>query len=181
MQKNRRLGESTSACDSLREQLEVLLEEADLAAGRGDVERVKSILAKSRFDGLRDILCNCETHFYAFFGRHCKQLRNARSVSRTLSHPPVTAPLSSDEEDTQVKSLLFQIMMHLHQHEHHYQPQHHQYMHKASIISTFSSQASASPSRHSSASTWNLSLPRLADMQLCRLYFCLYSSILYLC
>ena len=162
MQKNRRLGESTSACDSLREQLEVLLEEADLAAGRGDVERVKSILAKSRFDGLRDILCNCETHFYAFFGRHCKQLRNARSVSRTLSHPPVTAPLSSDEEDTQVKSLLFQ-------------------MQKASIISTFSSQASASPSRHSSASTWNLSLPCLADMQLCRLYFCLYSSILYLC
>ena len=162
MQKNRRLGESTSACDSLREQLEVLLEEADLAAGRGDVERVKSILAKSRFDGLRDILCNCETHFYAFFGRHCKQLRNARSVSRTLSHPPVTAPLSSDEEDTQVKSLLFQ-------------------MQKASIISTFSSQASASPSRHSSASTWNLSLPCLADMQLCRFYFCLYSSVLYLC
>jgi len=92
------LDEGTSACDSLREQLEVLLEEADLAAGRGDVERVKSILAKSR------------------------------SVSRTLSHPPVTAPLSSDEEDTQ---------------------------------------ASASPSRHSSASTWNLSLPCLADMQLC--------------
>merc|ERR1719397_1645221 len=95
---NRRLAESTAACESLREQLEALLEEADLAAGRGDVETVKSLLAKSR------------------------------SVSRTLSHPPAAAPLSSDEEDTQ---------------------------------------ASASPSRHSSASTWNLSLPCLADMQLC--------------
>ena len=50
------MAESTAACDSMREQLEALLEEADLAAGRGDVERVKSILAKSRFDGLRDIL-----------------------------------------------------------------------------------------------------------------------------
>ena len=50
MLKHRRLTESTAACDSLREQLEALLEEADLAAGRGDVERVKSILAKSRFD-----------------------------------------------------------------------------------------------------------------------------------
>ena len=49
MPKNRRLAESTAACDSLREQLEALLEEADLAAGRGDVETVKSILAKSRF------------------------------------------------------------------------------------------------------------------------------------
>ena len=38
------MSESTAACDSLREQLEALLEEADLAAGRGDVERVKSIL-----------------------------------------------------------------------------------------------------------------------------------------
>ena len=44
MPKRRRLSESTAACDSLREQLEALLEEADLAAGRGDVERVKSIL-----------------------------------------------------------------------------------------------------------------------------------------
>ena len=50
MLKHRRLTESTAACDSLREQLEALLEEADLAACRGDVERVKSILAKSRFD-----------------------------------------------------------------------------------------------------------------------------------
>ena len=53
--KNRRLAESTAACDSLREQLEALLEEADLAAGRGDVETVKSLLAKSRFDYYGDV------------------------------------------------------------------------------------------------------------------------------
>ena len=40
--------ESTSACDTLKDQLEALLEEADEAVARGDVETVKSLLAKSR-------------------------------------------------------------------------------------------------------------------------------------
>ena len=43
--------ESTSACDTLKDQLEALLEEADEAVARGDVETVKSLLAKSRLVG----------------------------------------------------------------------------------------------------------------------------------
>ena len=42
------MAESTSACDTLKDQLEALLEEADEAVARGDVETVKSLLAKSR-------------------------------------------------------------------------------------------------------------------------------------
>eukprot|EP00092_Neocalanus_flemingeri_P013649 GFUD01014722.1.p1 GENE.GFUD01014722.1~~GFUD01014722.1.p1 ORF type:complete len:828 (+),score=212.12 GFUD01014722.1:267-2486(+) len=97
---NKKLANATNACDTLREQLEEILDTAEHVVEKGDIEKIKDVLEKSR------------------------------SVSRNLSNDLSTGIISEDE-----------------------------------LNGSFIEEKLENPL--SDASTWNMELPNLADMQLC--------------
>lgn len=97
---NKKLANATNACDTLREQLEEILDTAEHVVEKGDIEKIKDVLAKSR------------------------------SVSRNLSNDLNTGIISEDD-----------------------------------MNGSFIEEKLENPL--SDASTWNMELPNLADMQLC--------------
>ena len=97
---NKKLANATNACDTLRDQLEEILDTAEHVVEKGDIDKIKDVLEKSR------------------------------SVSRNLSNDLNTGVQS--EED---------------------------------LNGSFMEERMENPL--SDASTWNMELPNLADMQLC--------------
>ena len=97
---NKKLANATNACDTLREQLEEILDTAEHVVEKGDIDKIKDVLAKSR------------------------------SVSRNLSNDMNTGIISEDD-----------------------------------MNGSFIEEKLENPL--SDASTWNMELPNLADMQLC--------------
>jgi len=97
---NKKLANATNACDTLRDQLEEILDTAEHIVEKGDIDKIKDVLEKSR------------------------------SVSRNLSNNLNTGVLSEDD-----------------------------------MNGSFIEEKMENPL--SDASTWNMELPNLADMQLC--------------
>jgi len=97
---NKKLANATNACDTLREQLEEILDTAEHVVEKEDIAKIKDVLAKSR------------------------------SVSRNLSNDLNTGIISEDD-----------------------------------MNGSFIEEKLENPL--SDASTWNMELPNLADMQLC--------------